>query len=938
MMSAIDNCWDEERSVIGDKGEIGFIDFEDDRSVCSYNPGEEGPIIISVPFPFINGKPQSVPKEETSACSITLENTTGEPVELWGVKIFCSNPADSFTLSLMEPPSRNSDEKYIQGFVEGFYLEDRVLQPNKTLTIWLSCKPKEIGLHTSVVHFDVGDDKIERVVFLLAEDKVSQSLASNKPYSRLPRKKHFAVNEYVVGSRPAKSRTQGFKYVLHQYPIPRDIREMVESEQIPQVLTECLTRENYVNFFSTLIVMEELYLEEEMRCYNMESVNMKRRGLELLALEVPGLAERRPSLVYGDIVFAKFSSPSAEDPSRPYQGFICRVESDEVLLRFSKEFHMSHQNSNFYDVQFTYNRVNMRRLYQAIHAAQNLETELMFPSRLTRRRVIKAYPVEPFTFSINEEQRRCVEMILGCRGAPPYVIHGPPGTGKTMTLVEAILQLYSKRKGARVLVCAASNSAADHLLERLINHAMIEVKASEIFRLNATSRLYDDVHPSHIQFCFFDDFVFRCPPLSALKHYRIIVSTYSSASLLYAEGIPRGHFSHLFLDEAGQASEPEAMVPISNLGRRETVVVLAGDPMQLGPVVYSRIAGNFGLGKSYLQRLFECEFYENKDENYITKLVRCYRCPPAILDLPSQLFYKGELVSCKEDTCLSLYTSLNFQTSKPFPVLFIGIQGCDEREGNNPSWFNRIEASKVVEIIKKLMTIAEVSESDIGVITPYRQQVVKITKVLETLDMMDIKVGSVEQFQGQERQVIIVSTVRSTVKHNEFDKTYCLGFLSNPRRFNVAITRAMSLLIIVGNPHIVSQDPYWEKLLWYCADNGSYQGCPLPEREAYDAVKQFPVGNDSYNQDDSWPQGSNAWDDSYQSKRIPPAQEDDTWDGSHQSEGNPPAPGSDKWDDSYQSEGIPPAQEGNTWNVPYQSEQIPQPVYDEDSWSDGWKS
>lgn len=81
----------------------------------------------------------------------------------------------------------------------------------------------------------------------------------------------------------------------------------------------------------------------------------------------------------------------------------------------------------------------------------------------------------------------------------------------------------------------------------------------------------------------------------------------------------------------------------------------------------------------------------------------------------------------------------------------------------------------------------------------------KIRNVLENLDMGDIMVGSVEQFQGQEREVIIISTVRSTVKHNEFDKMYCLGFLSNPKRFNVAITRARSLLIIVGNPHIVSK-------------------------------------------------------------------------------------------------------------------------------------
>jgi helicase MOV-10 len=185
--------------------------------------------------------------------------------------------------------------------------------------------------------------------------------------------------------------------------------------------------------------------------------------------------------------------------------------------------------------------------------------------------------------------------------------------------------------------------------------------------------------------------------------------------------------------------------------------------------------------------------------------VRNYRCHAAILDLPSKLFYKGELLACKEDTSSSISSIMDFLPNKEFPVLFFGIQGFDERERNNPSWFNRIEASKVVEVINKLRASGDLDKADIGVITPYRQQVLKIKKVLENWELSDVKVGSVEQFQGQEREVIIVSTVRSTIKHNDFDRTYRLGFLSNPNRFNVAITRARSLLIIVGNPHIVSQ-------------------------------------------------------------------------------------------------------------------------------------
>ncbi|KAL3728154.1 hypothetical protein ACJRO7_032845 [Eucalyptus globulus] len=803
-----------------------------DYNQCSsdYEPDEEGPVLISAPFPFMDEKPQHVLIGETSKCSITIQNTGSDQVELWGIRIFSSNPPNSFALSLMEPPSLNSDERYVRSFRQGSELEDRVLHPDQTLKIWLSCKPNDMGLQQAIVHFDVEDARIERVVFLLAEDKISQSLAPNRSYIRGPRRKQFTMEncEFAVPYRYVREKTQRSRSrVLQEYPIPKNLRELFMNNQVPDVLDEGLTTENYSAYFNALVIIEELNLEKEMRRHNMECVQMTRKGARLLTLVVPGLAEKRPSLLQGDIVRVKLAYEVTAH-TIPYEGCIQRVEADEVLLRFADEFHERHYNKNFYSVQFACNRVNMRRLYQAIEAAERLGNEILFPTVSNGRTLIETSPFVPFTSNLNEEQMRCIQMILGCKGAPPYVIFGPPGTGKTMTLVEAILQVYKTRSRSRVLICAASNSAADHILEKLITNEVAQVKESEIFRLNATSRPYHDLQAEHIRYCYFVESVFRCPPLEALMRYRVIISTYTSSSLLRAEGIERGHFSHIFLDEAGQASEPECMVPVANLCGKETVVVLAGDPKQLGPVIHSKDAEARGLGKSFLERLFEHENYLNEDIGFVTKLVRNYRCHPAILDLPSKLFYEGKLLACKENS-YSAIPSSDLLPNKEFPILFIGIQGCDEREGNNPSWFNRIEASKVVDFIQKLRDSSSMSEADIGVITPYQQQVVKIRKVLETYDMLGVKVGSVEQFQGQEREVIIVSTVRSTLKHTEFDRAHCLGFLSNPRRFNVAVTRARSLLVIIGNPHIVSKDPYWEKLLQYCVDNNSYQGCPLPE-------------------------------------------------------------------------------------------------------------
>ncbi|KAL0376647.1 UNVERIFIED_CONTAM: putative RNA helicase SDE3 [Sesamum calycinum] len=797
---------DDEYSVIGDKGDIGFIDIENCKSICSYNPSEESEIVnISVPFPLVKGKPQSGFVGETLFDSITIKNTTGEPLDLWSVSIYDSKPENSFTISIMEPPTVKSDVEYIQDFVESFSLEDRVLRTDQALTIWLSCKPKEIGLHSAAVHFSVGDETIERLVFVLAEDKISQSLSSSKPYRRSRKKKQDVVNAhaadaaYVVGPRPSRGSNRGFKYHLPDYPIPAQIRDMVNNQQIPDVIHEGLTETNYGPFFKTLLAMEEIKLEEDMRAYDMECVAMKRKRNQFLSLEVPGLAEKRPSLVNGDYIFLKLATDD-ESSNVAYQGYIHRVEAEEIYLKFDPKFHSSHRDSDLYNVQFTYNRTGMRRLYQAVEAAECLDRNFLFPSLSSKMRLAQDKPLVPMSCNLNEEQMSAVQMILACKGGFPYLIHGPPGTGKTMTLIEAILQIYNNKRNARILVCAPSNSAADHILERLISQKSAKIQKNEIFRLNAYTRPFEDVNPVTLSFS-----VLKIP-FSSVLH----VGTWCS-----------------------QASEPETMVPLSHLYSKDTVVVLAGDPMQLGPVVFSRDAESFGLGTSFLERLFDCELYSSGNENYMTKLVRNYRTHEAILRLPSELFYDGELIPCKEENTSFSSSWEDLLPDKEFPLLFIGIQGCDEREGSNPSWFNRIEASKVVEIIRLLIEEKGLKEDDIGVITPYRQQVCKIRGALENIVKLNIKVGSVEQFQGQERQVIIISTVRSTIKHNEFDRVHYLGFLSNPRRFNVAITRAKSLLVVIGNPHILCKDSNWNNLLWYCVENGSYKGCFLPEREVF---------------------------------------------------------------------------------------------------------
>lgn len=298
----------------------------------------------------------------------------------------------------------------------------------------------------------------------------------------------------------------------------------------------------------------------------------------------------------------------------------------------------------------------------------------------------------------------------------------------------------------------------------------------------------------------------------------------------------------MFIDEAGQAQEPETLIPLSGLLSlsKTSQVVLVGDPKQLGPVIRSTRGVRHGLNISLLERLMSLSLYsrrmingtESYDSRYLTKLVRNFRSHPGLLEVPSRLFYEGELQPCADpimvNSCLQ-FSGLPAAAKKSnIPLIFHGIVGQDLKEERSPSFFNPEEAVTVLEYVKKLLEMKEnrIQPKEIGVITPYRRQVQKIREKLGEHGYKEVTVGSTEEFQGQERRVVIVSTVRSNPEYVTLDSQYKLGFLTNPKRFNVAITRAKAMLIMIGNPHILSQDPDWAALLEYAVSKGCYTGCP----------------------------------------------------------------------------------------------------------------
>ena len=307
---------------------------------------------------------------------------------------------------------------------------------------------------------------------------------------------------------------------------------------------------------------------------------------------------------------------------------------------------------------------------------------------------------------------------------------------------------------------------------------------------------------------------------------------------LYQLRLRQDHFTHAFIDEAGQATEPLTLVPLGLVNGISGQIVLCGDPLQLGPVLQSEVAGHYGLQTSFLERLTLRRIYKRDEVKFIdhgcydpvvmTKLVNNYRAHKDLLTIYSDAFYFGELVPCA--SLNDDLKKLTFLPNQSFPLLFHGINGENLKENSSPSWYNPAEVFQCTRYLK-LIYEASFTPNDVGIITPYKKQVEKIRFMIDTMNLPKTKVGSVEEFQGQERKIIIVSTVRSVEGLVGFDIKHHIGFLSNPKRYNVSVSRAQSLLIVIGNPMLLSRDPHWGSLLRYAIKNKVYVGTEfaLPE-------------------------------------------------------------------------------------------------------------
>lgn len=459
-------------------------------------------------------------------------------------------------------------------------------------------------------------------------------------------------------------------------------------------------------------------------------------------------------------------------------------------------------------------------------------------NRLTYLRDLFYTNMEPQRYSfedvhlpwLNAAQQSAVNEVL--RAKDVAVVHGPPGTGKTTTLVEAICECL--RRENQVLVCAQSNMAADWISEKLVDRGVPVLRIGNPTRVNdkMLSFTYErqfEAHPDYEQLWAlrramrelrahrkrgdhsFHQKIERLKSRSTELEMRIQQQLFGEARVIACTLVGSANrllegmkFGTLFIDEAAQALEAACWIPI----RRATRVVFAGDHCQLPPTVKSFEALKGGLGVTLMERI--CK----QKPQVVTLLKVQYRMNEDIMRFSSEWFYGGKMESAPDVKNRSV---LDYD----IPMLWINTADMSCREefvGESYGRINKMEGKLTLAALQlyfdKIGRERILSERiDVGIISPYRAQVQYLRQMIKQDPYFKpyrslISVNTVDGFQGQERDVILISLVRA----NDDGQ---IGFLSDLRRMNVAITRARMKLIILGDAPTMTRHPFYRKLYDY---------------------------------------------------------------------------------------------------------------------------
>ncbi|CAH2045675.1 unnamed protein product, partial [Iphiclides podalirius] len=593
---------------------------------------------------------------------------------------------------------------------------------------------------------------------------------------------------------------------LEKIKAPREIKEKLQLLiiSVRAILDTGPTKSNYMNFFHHLLWWEEIIAKINLKRYNMFNVTMEQKK-DVFFLEVPGLAEKRPSLMRGDRVFIK----PRDNPSIVFESSVKDLNDTHIQLgNMDDAFQMYSQKGTLFDIRFLLSRMQFERMHTAVNSIFSSKQECrLFPEAPKHK--VPVHNIKKFYNPLirgNTEQRSAVEHILaGSSGKAPYIVFGPPGTGKTMTIVEAIVQLVARNPKNRIMVCTDSNMAADHIAVMLLQYKKVLKVNDYLLRANSQAREWSVMPSVLVPVSNGANYeTFYTVNNAKVSKYRIFVTTLLHAAKygwLKRKGDQKLQMTHLFIDEAAQASEPATLVPITGLLAPSGQLVLAGDPQQLGPVVLSKEARIRGL--KYGRIVFGV--WRRYSRNY-------------------------SLLALAAPDPLSRKSILNLPGGDR-AIVFHAVNSREQRMGNAPSFFNEKELEMLKKYVKALLDNHQVAAKDIGIIAPYIRQVYKMKSWLTSIDQKEIEVGTVESFQGKEKRVILVSTVRANCRLLDYDAKYGLGFLVDDKRYNVTLTRAKAKLVIIGNPACLARDIKWRKYMGLCSDLNCYYGLETQQLE-----------------------------------------------------------------------------------------------------------
>lgn len=549
-----------------------------------------------------------------------------------------------------------------------------------------------------------------------------------------------------------------------------------------------------------------------------------------------------------------------------FTGTVSYVDGDRMVVTVpdSAPLLELQQSTDPIGVQLSFDETSYKLMFEALDRVMKAKNNRLAYLRDLFYSHQKAgrFSFEPMKFPwLNPTQERAVNEVLWAKDVA--IVHGPPGTGKTTTLVEAINETLMRE--SQVLVCAQSNMAVDWISEKLVDRGINVLRIGNPTRVNdkMLGFTYERRFESHADYPQlwairkairelrknrkkgsenYHQKMDRLKSRAAEIELRINAELFGEARVIACTLVGSAHhllegmkFGTLFIDEAAQALEAACWIPM----RRASRVILAGDHCQLPPTVKSIAALRAGLGKTLMERIAE-----NKPE-VVTLLRIQYRMNDEIMRFSSDWFYGGKVESAPQ---IKYRSVLDYD----HPITWIDtsneenqitIEGEDAPEDSASTSSSVSAANQNSDLNFKeqfvgesfgrinkaeaeltLLTLAEYftkigkqrvleERIDVGIISPYRAQVQYLKKLIKKYEFFKpyrrlISVNTVDGFQGQERDVILISLVRSNDEGQ-------IGFLKDLRRMNVAMTRARMKLIILGNKDTMTKHPFYKKLWEY---------------------------------------------------------------------------------------------------------------------------